>query len=55
VLATIADTGYIVGLGRAGDRYVVTATERNGERFVVRASTVYHPFVSGWVLLLHEG
>jgi hypothetical protein len=41
LLATIADAGYVVGLGRDGEAVVVTATDQAGERHIVRGDTAY--------------
>ncbi|MHC4064418.1 MAG: hypothetical protein ACYSUQ_05790 [Planctomycetota bacterium] len=41
LLATIADAGFVVGLGRDGEAVVVTATDSAGERHIVRGATAY--------------
>ncbi|MHC4065165.1 MAG: hypothetical protein ACYSUI_11810 [Planctomycetota bacterium] len=39
--ATISEAGYVVGLGRDGEAVVITASDSEGERHIVRGATAY--------------
>ena len=41
ILATLADLGYVVGLGPDGDAYRVTAQGQDGQTHVMRADNAY--------------